>query len=84
MKRVVLIAALLLAGPAASPADDQMRDMGLKGRTLYRLQVEGKVCPFCAYSVEQRLQGALAVGVAYDLAICRDYAYAKSTPRLVD
>lgn len=28
---------------------------------MYRLQVDGMVCPFCAYSVEQRLQAVTGV-----------------------
>lgn len=33
----------------------------LQGRNLYRLQVEGMVCPFCAYNVERTLQSTTGV-----------------------
>lgn len=57
-----MVAALILVA-ASVPVIAVGGETGLEGRTLYRLQVDGMVCPFCAYSVEQRLQ-ALA-GVEY-------------------
>lgn len=59
MKTVLLIAVLLSVVPAAGFTADI--EAGLEGRTLYRLQVDGMVCPFCAYSVEQRLQAVAGV-----------------------
>lgn len=61
MKTIPLMLTMLLATPTLSAAESF--EHVLEGRTLYRLQVEGLVCEFCAYSVEQKLQ-ALA-GVEY-------------------
>lgn len=54
------MAALILAAVSV-PVIAAGGETGLEGRTLYRLQVDGMVCPFCAYSVEQRLQGVSGV-----------------------
>lgn len=59
MKTIPLMLAMLLATPAISAAESF--EHVLEGRTLYRLQVEGLVCAFCAYSVEQKLQAVAGV-----------------------
>lgn len=59
MAPAVVVALILVAASVSVIAAGG--ETGLEGRTLYRLQIDGMVCPFCAYSVEQRLQGASGV-----------------------
>lgn len=59
MKRGLLTIALLIAVPALAFAAGA--ESALEGRILYRMQVEGLVCPFCAYNVEQKLQAVSGV-----------------------
>ncbi len=59
MKKVLFIAVIMAILPFKSFAANP--EHALEGRTLYRLEVEGLVCAFCAYSVEQKLQAIAGV-----------------------
>ncbi len=54
--RRLAIAVTVLASPGWGAAWAADRPPGLEGSTLYRAEVTGMSCPFCAYGVEQRLQ----------------------------
>ena len=59
MKSVLLTLTMLIAIPNIGSAEDSMHP--LDGHSLYRLQIEGLVCAFCAYNVESRLHALSGV-----------------------
>lgn len=59
MRTFLFAVALAMAISASGVAADS--ESVLEGRTLYRLQVEGLACAFCAYSVERSLQAVAGV-----------------------
>lgn len=52
MKRLFIVGlwALLSAGPATAMEPPE----ALQGANLYRMEVRGMACPFCAYNIEHR------------------------------
>lgn len=80
---LALITALVLVSPAAASTEPPE---ALKGATLYRMPVQGMVCPYCAYNVEQRfnaLEGVQYVDVNLDkgqvvVAVAEGHALSRS------